>query len=1237
MKKVYSFAFVSLAAVLSFLFLSCDFFNPAESGKDVSGVFTLSGSLVTDINQNADAFPSGFLDSSGLESAAASSREAFPSYVTDALYYSVSCSNGTATFEGNVDSSDPSNMTFKVDVPSGSSTVTAKAFIDEAKTKQVYKGTLLLQDVKEDSDLSGRTIELTDIHSGAEKTATVSLPISIKSGTKISKISATVMKDNASFGSGPLVFTVSEGKTYYFSFSDNLSEQFSETQAAEANSVPGVYDVEFSFFAGDSASSSGEYLAFWTKQKIIASNYLSTENWNGNDEDSCINANSNILEVTEKICKEFLSDTFYIDSSSGSDSGSGSFSSPFKTIQKAVNVIQSLGKTESCTVFLKGDITADLDSDCADGSFVKIEDSANLTLVIKAYPSGSAFSINANGRGRVLYIGSGNNVTLKNVTLEKGNARDSDSQGGTNGGAVYVGGNGTLSLENCTVSSCVADGFGNAVYLDSSSVMNGYFATGESGTGATSASEQNIYLKTDENASSFPGVNISLPVQDENFRMILSLGTAESTSPFDYSKAAGKKIMTFTGTETPSSENLAKLVIYNEKGTAIETDYSVDSDGNLAKAETLITSWTVLKTQIEDETRKDVFDATYKIGNITDFTNSQIYINGSSATNKLSVVSSENVSITGSSAATSGVYFQIQGSGSTTIGSQENSITFGPESGTYSSEFIYVTDSANPSLLNCIFRNSNTRAVETSGTLLLENCKFQNISISDESYGSVYVNGGTATVDSCTFTGCTGYNIYTKGTTASGKVVLKGNLSDTSIYIENSSTTGVVTFDRNLSFSEGAKITVKIYSYTENAAVFASSDGGTISEAIRNHFTVTDEAGASYTINENGTLSTAGGGNSGSESQTLTYLYENKNSVSVSSGAEYTVSSELELFYLSSLVNDDNFTFENATVKQTSDIILSTYSNWTPIGTSSASPFSGTFDGQNNKITGLAIEATESHRALFGYTSDANLKNINISGSITAAGVTLQYIAGVVGEFTQKTGTVLSEITNCTSSVSISFTGGSSELVGGIAGKIAANDTIKITNCAFNGTISASGMSKIGGIAGQASYNVIFYNCENSGTIYAKGNAGGIFGYGQANKNGTQYELPSVKNCVCNVALSNISVRTSGGLIGNYNATDITDAFADYSYYITSSTSDYQSIGTTSYTDKDTVFKFSSDGTKGTLSGGTQDVGSKTDLTDIVEALNAWITESTLGNDSSFATYKQWSYNSSGLPTILAQ
>lgn len=1161
MKKIYSFALASLAAVLSFLFLSCDFFNPAESGKDVSGVFTLSGSLVTDINQNADAFPSGFLDASGLDSAAASSREAFPSYVTDALYYSVSCSNETATFEGKVDSSDPSNLTFKVDVPSGSSTVTAKAFIDKAKTKQVYGGTLLLQDVKEDSDLSGRTIELSDIHSGTEKTATVSLPISIKSGTKISKISATVMKDNASFGSGPLIFTVSEGKTYYFSFSDNLSEQFSETQAAEANSVPGVYDVEFSFFAGDSASSSGEYLAFWTKQKIIASNYLSTENWNGNGADSCINADNNILEVTEKICKEFLSDTFYIDSSSGSDSGSGSFSSPFKTIQKAVNVIQSLGKTESCTVFLKGDITADQDSDCADGSFVKIADSANLTLVIKAYPSGSAFSINANGRGRVLYIGSGNNVTLKNVTLEKGNARDSDSQGGTNGGAVYVGGNGTLSLENCTVSSCVADGNGGAIYV------------GGSGS--------NIELKN----CTIGKENDQISALKEGAQNKTYAPDSDSNS--NYAKGSGGGIY---------GENNANIQILSTK---IVNCYSGGNGSSFGGGGIYLDS---AVCKIDDT----LSDNNYQ---------SEIYANGSASARGVGIYAGNSSILT------------LGGS----VHHNYTTVLSGVPG-------IYLNDGSTLNLKEHseIRDNYSEQSVTGAGIFVSgNNC-------------SVNLQGGTvennSSLNGSYFATDIGY------TSSITDAVI--NISGSSYIGSISSQSAPINIDGNITGFSSDK-TCKIYTQiTEDKTILQATSENVNLSSFADYFklydlsTRTEATEYKLSVDSSGSPQVAkivkenssqGGGNSGSESQTLAYLYENKNSVSVSSGAEYTVSSELELFYLSSLVNDGIFTFENATVKQTSDITLSTYSNWTPIGTSSASPFSGTFDGQNNKITGLAIEATESHRALFGYTSDANLKNINISGSITASGVTLQYIAGVVGEFTQKTGTALSEITNCTSSVSISFTGGSSELVGGIAGKIAANDTIKITNCAFNGTISASGMSKIGGIAGQASYNVIFYNCENSGTIYAQGNAGGIFGYGQANKNGTQYELPSVKNCVCNVALSNISVRTSGGLIGNYNATDITDAFADYSYYITSSTSDYQSIGTTSYTDKDTVFKFSSDGTKGTLSGGTQDVGSKTDLTDIVEALNAWITESTFGNDSSFATYKQWSYNSSGLPTILAQ
>lgn len=403
-------------------------------------IFSLfSCSFVSDIDEREELDASktlvmtGTLASSGSAQANAASRQAFASAASGTLYYTLSCTNGTVTYDGTVDSS---TLTYTVQVPLGSSTVTAKAFLDSAKTQQVYKGTLSLSDVTSSSDLSNKTITLSDIQSGTDATATVSLPITISSDVAISSIKAVV--STSSTTTNVELSSVTSGTTYYFTLSD-----FATTAATTANAVPGVYDVVFDFYALD--SSSNEYLIFQTNQKISASNYLTTSSWKGIGADSCINS-SGTLEITKTLCDSFLSTSFYIDASNGSDtSASGSFSSPFKSIQKAVNVIKSRGTTDACTIYLKSGITATSTDEFTNGSLVEIADSANLNLKIKSYPSTSTFTIDAASLGRIFYVGSGNSLTIQNLTLQNGKATDASAADTTNG--AIISGNGFTSLE----------------------------------------------------------------------------------------------------------------------------------------------------------------------------------------------------------------------------------------------------------------------------------------------------------------------------------------------------------------------------------------------------------------------------------------------------------------------------------------------------------------------------------------------------------------------------------------------------------------------------------------------------------------------------------------------------------------------------------------------------------------------------------------------------------------------
>jgi hypothetical protein len=244
--------------------------------------------------------------------------------------------------------------------------------------------------------------------------------------------------------------------------------------------------------------------------------------------------------------------------------------------------------------------------------------------------------------------------------------------------------------------------------------------------------------------------------------------------------------------------------------------------------------------------------------------------------------------------------------------------------------------------------------------------------------------------------------------------------------------------------------------------------------------------------------------------------------------------------------------------KLTADIAIP--SNWTPIGscnanmwdnfnetaidfTSGITPFTGSFDGNGFKITGLNINnATAICAGLFGITRNATitnvaLENVNIIGgshvggivgfalkstitnSYTTGSVTSSHIAGNSSASGGITGfTIGSTIKSSYSAANITSTsnnaqdangdGGTDASSGGIAG-YAVGSTI--TDCYSTGNITsnAKAWAKSGGIVGSLddsfSGNTI-ERCYSSGTVIANGDltdgdayAGGIIGEDSGN------------------------------------------------------------------------------------------------------------------------------------------
>lgn len=189
----------------------------------------------------------------------------------------------------------------------------------------------------------------------------------------------------------------------------------------------------------------------------------------------------------------------------------------------------------------------------------------------------------------------------------------------------------------------------------------------------------------------------------------------------------------------------------------------------------------------------------------------------------------------------------------------------------------------------------------------------------------------------------------------------------------------------------------------------------------------------------------------------------------------YLIENAQQLAYLAYRVNNG---LENSGkyYKVVADIDLygSEDFQWTPIGIENHI-FGGHFDGGNHTIYGMYVSG-ERYAGLFGYASEATIKNTNVRG-IRVSGLVPGYVAGIVGYANY------TDINNCSNSCNIS--GGS--VTGGIVGR-AVESTIK--NCYNKGNISGGTTTKSssgsGGIAGSAIYSTIA-NCFNTGFVTAQG------------------------------------------------------------------------------------------------------------------------------------------------------
>ena len=202
----------------------------------------------------------------------------------------------------------------------------------------------------------------------------------------------------------------------------------------------------------------------------------------------------------------------------------------------------------------------------------------------------------------------------------------------------------------------------------------------------------------------------------------------------------------------------------------------------------------------------------------------------------------------------------------------------------------------------------------------------------------------------------------------------------------------------------------------------------------------------------------------------------------------YEIGTAADLLAFADLVNTSELG-ANAILTADIDLTGATVSGtWeTPIGVGGLN-YTGTFDGQGHMITGFVTECAIDGSGLFGYTSNATIKNFSIDGELTSTEGTG---SGVVGYPSNST------IYNVHSTLNITVPVGGVHHVGGVVGSARGGNTI--SHCTFAGTMQVAAGST-DNFAGVVAYlggdSVVF--CANYGTITfddVNCAAGGVAGY----------------------------------------------------------------------------------------------------------------------------------------------
>lgn len=242
------------------------------------------------------------------------------------------------------------------------------------------------------------------------------------------------------------------------------------------NVTTGTYPLTLNFYTSGTNESNGAKPIYSCTEYVSVYPELTTSSWTS---ETAPHLEAG-FRVTKECVENFVYRKIYVSQTGNDTSGNGTSERPFATIEKAMARLKEVAakgiRSEEISaatpweLHVSGTITAT----AITGEALIEADSTIGNLAIIG--EGSGATINANTKGRVLYVASDTSVTIKSVTLTGGGVPSSIGRTVYKGLCVYVATSGNLTMESgssITGNTSTKATHGGGVYNEGTFTMNG--------------------------------------------------------------------------------------------------------------------------------------------------------------------------------------------------------------------------------------------------------------------------------------------------------------------------------------------------------------------------------------------------------------------------------------------------------------------------------------------------------------------------------------------------------------------------------------------------------------------------------------------------------------------------------------------------------------------------------------------------------------------------------------------